>query len=152
MPNIPEKSCINCHFLCYIINPNKTEKYIEFKEKERDDIKTNYHTPDHGDLFYINDDFGCLHKIWRSDYLPKGNDDPGCKEELVNKIRNDCFFLKHKPGVLPIGAVELQKREQENEKFDKQFKTSNRNSIAALITALVSILALIASIIVHFIK
>jgi hypothetical protein len=107
--------CQNCHFMSKESrNETGVVHILSVSSKEREEAKS-------GNIDFVGSHYSlnCYHGVW----------DEGVAPGKENRLRNingtnrkrKCFFWPHNPEMLFKAAVELQKREQENE----QMKRSN---------------------------
>lgn len=107
--------CRNCHFLSKEHRDQGGGIHIfSVSSKERDQAIN-------GNIDFVSSHYSlnCHHGIWDEGVAP-GKEN---RLRIVNKInrKGKCFFWPYNPAMLFKAAVELQKREQENE----QMKRSN---------------------------
>lgn len=143
---IPEHSCYNCTFLCSISDASPMFKqyypiYYEIEKRKRKQFIED-HNPRTMGVFFI----GCRHGVWKEN--KDFDEDKGyIFDKIVDNRNNFCYFWEYREGMAPDGGVELQKREQENEKFYTQLRNTRRSAWAAIISALVAALGLIANLV-----
>lgn len=116
---IPQKSCINCHFLARDLTPPKTP--ICVSESLRRELREGKSTLGGGDVLL------CFHGVWNErldDVKLDGQDRP---ERVMWRNREKyCFFWPYHGGMSFEAAAELQKREADNSAINSQLR---RNTI-----------------------
>ena len=110
-------NCRNCHFLSKEIREPNTGRVLSFSvsSTEREQVES-------GNIDFVSEEYclKCHHGVWDEGVIP-GKEN---RLKIINETnrKNRCFYWSHSPGMLFTAAVELQKRQQENE----QLKRSNR--------------------------
>jgi len=104
-----ERNCLNCHFLSKEHPEENTGRVLSFslKEEERKKLARDPIGLDRGWFSYK-----CYMGVWDEGVSPVSKAED---EILFSQDRGDsCFFIKYRPSMLFQAAIELQKREQEN--------------------------------------
>ncbi len=124
--------CINCHFLSKEYPEPNTGRRLTFSLNKDERKKAA-----NGDFDFINEMFclNCQMCVWDEGV----NSDRNSRLKRINEINRHekCFFYRYNSSMLFDAAVELQKREQEN----NQLKKSNRYTQFGLWIAALGLIA-----------
>ena len=126
-----QQICRNCHFFAKECRePSAGTLVFPVSDKERDNLKT-------GNINIVAQYYSlkCQMGVWDEGLNPDKSD----RLERLNNItrKNKCFFFPYNPSMMFSAAIELQKREQENQ----QLKRSNMYTRIGLWIAAFALLA-----------
>lgn len=119
--NVPEKTCLNCQFLCSYHRRGMSNDDMNFhvnelarkKLLESDDVQDiGFFTDGHRSL-------KCYHQVWDQN-MPGFNNEQILNEELVKDRDDYCFWLRHRGNMGFKAAVKVQEKEAEKAAFKKE--------------------------------
>jgi len=149
IPNIPDKCCLNCHFLKrWMRERDGREINMEVSFQERQLLAEGKEWNTHPNVPWS---LACHQNVWDAANFREDS----CKDikVITTKDRGEsCFFYPYIPGLFFPAARELERRVADRREAEKDRALTRRAFYVALCALIVSILATIANIIIQIIK